>query len=165
MLKRFQTTTSLQDAKDCDLVIEVRALIFLFCSYFLRFVFMFCVNVINILLKAIAENMDLKLDFYKTIGKIVKPSAILASNTSSLAITSMGVASGRPEQFVGLHFFNPVQMMKLVEVIKTAQTSPVVFDTMLAFGNKIGKTTVKCSDTPGFIVNRLLVPYLTQVSV
>ncbi len=76
----------------------------------------------------------------------------------------MAVASGRPNQFVGLHFFNPVQIMKLVEVIRTTHTDPAVFDRMLGFGKDIGKVTVSCKDTPGFIVNRLLIPFLSQVS-
>jgi 3-hydroxyacyl-CoA dehydrogenase len=107
--------------------------------------------------------MDLKLSFYKSIGAIAKSSTIFASNTSSLPITQMGVASGRPSQFVGLHFFNPVQLMKLLEVVRTDATSPEVFDLVTRFGQSIGKTTVSCKDTPGFIVNRLLVPYIAQV--
>lgn len=75
----------------------------------------------------------------------------------------MAIASGRPEKFVGLHFFNPVQMMKLVEVIKTEHTSSDIFDRTVDFGKEIGKVTVSCGDTPGFIVNRLLVPFLCQV--
>jgi len=106
--------------------------------------------------------MDLKLNFYKTIGAIVKPSTILASNTSSLPITAMGIASGRPEQFVGVHFFNPVQLMKLVEIVQTEHSSPAVVEAVTKFGKAIGKKTVSCKDTPGFIVNRLLVPYISQ---
>ncbi len=76
----------------------------------------------------------------------------------------MAEASGRPENFVGLHFFNPVQVMKLVEVIRSKHTDDAVFDRMTQFGKDIGKTTVSCKDTPGFIVNRLLIPYLNSVS-
>jgi 3-hydroxyacyl-CoA dehydrogenase len=94
----------------------------------------------------------------------VQPNAVFASNTSSLPITNMALASQRPKQFVGLHFFNPVQIMKLVEVIRTEHTDPEVFNRMLAFGKDIGKVPVSCKDTPGFIVNRLLIPYLSQVS-
>lgn len=133
VMSRISSTTSLEQAADCDLIVE-----------------------------AILENMDLKLDFYTRLGKIAKPNAVFASNTSSLAITNMGLASGRPQSFVGLHFFNPVQLMKLVEVIRTEHTDPAVFDAVTAFGKRIGKTTVSCNDTPGFIVNRLLVPYLAQ---
>ena len=107
--------------------------------------------------------MDLKLNFYKQLGSIVKPEAVFASNTSSLPITNMGLASGRPERFVGLHFFNPVQLMKLLEIVRTEHTSSAVFDAMAQFGKMINKTTVDCKDTPGFIVNRLLVPYIAQV--
>ena len=117
---------------------------------------------VDLVVEAIAENKDLKLKFYEQLGGIVQPGAIFASNTSSLQITGMAEVSARPKQFVGLHFFNPVQMMKLVEVIRTDHTADEVFDTMLAFGQSIGKTTVSCVDTPGFIVNRLLVPYLSQ---
>lgn len=133
ILSRVKTTTNMKDAKDCDLIIE-----------------------------AIAENMDLKISFYENLGPIIKPEAVFASNTSSLQITKMALASGRPKQFVGLHFFNPVQLMKLVEVIRTEHTSDKVFDSLLAFGKDINKVTVSCRDTPGFIVNRLLVPFLSQ---
>jgi 3-hydroxyacyl-CoA dehydrogenase len=88
---------------------------------------------------------------------------VFASNTSSLAITNMAVASGRADKFVGLHFFNPVQMMKLVEVIKTTHTNEETLKDVSEFGAKIGKSVVHCGDTPGFIVNRLLVPFLCQV--
>lgn len=132
-LAMITPTTDLNDVKDCDLIIE-----------------------------AIIEIEDIKIDFYKKLGKIARPDAILASNTSSLPITNMAVASGRAERFVGLHFFNPVQIMKLVEVIRTTHTSDQVFDRMLAFGKDIGKVPVSCKDTPGFIVNRLLIPFLSQ---
>ena len=91
-----------------------------------------------------------------------KEDAIFASNTSSLSITEMGEVSGRPDRFVGVHFFNPVQMMKLVEVIKTDHTHPEVFDACKDWVGDINKIAVSCTDTPGFIVNRLLVPFLTQ---
>ena len=94
----------------------------------------------DLIVEAIAENMDLKIDFYKKLGSIVDPSCIFASNTSSLQITSMGHASSRPEKFAGLHFFNPVQMMKLVEVIRTQQTSDETYDKIVAYSKKIGKT-------------------------
>jgi 3-hydroxyacyl-CoA dehydrogenase len=126
-------TTNLDDVKDCDLIIE-----------------------------AIIEIEQIKIDFYKHLGKISRPDAVFASNTSSLPITNMAVASGRPNQFVGLHFFNPVQIMKLVEVIRTTHTDDRVFNRMLTFGKEIGKVPVSCKDTPGFIVNRLLIPFLSQ---
>jgi len=93
---------------------------------------------------------------------VVKPSAIFASNTSSLPITAMSVASGRPDRFVGLHYFNPVQLMRLTEVIKGDHTDPNVFKLTKEWSDSLGKTSVACGDTPGFIVNRLLVPALVQ---
>lgn len=133
ILSRIHTTTNLEDISSVDLIIE-----------------------------AIAEDLSLKLSFYEKLGKIAMKDTIFASNTSSLPITAMAEISGRPEKFVGLHFFNPVQIMKLVEVIRTKHTSNEVFDSLVTFGEKIGKTAVRCKDTPGFIVNRLLVPYLAQ---
>lgn len=116
----------------------------------------------DFLVEAVIENMDLKKDLYTTLGNICKPDAIFASNTSSLSITEMAELSGRPDKFVGVHFFNPVQIMKLVEVIKTNHTDPAVFDQAFQWAEDIGKVAVKCGDTPGFIVNRLLVPSLMQ---
>ncbi|CAM9919809.1 unnamed protein product, partial [Chrysoparadoxa australica] len=113
-------------------------------------------------IEAIVENIDVKLPFYEDLGRITKPSCILASNTSSLKIEHMALASGRPERVVGLHFFNPVQLMKLVEVVKTDLTDHAVFSDCLDWVQSIGKHAVSCSDTPGFIVNRLLVPALAQ---
>ena len=106
--------------------------------------------------------MDLKQDLYEKLGEVCKPETIFASNTSSLSITEMAQFSGRPQNFVGVHFFNPVQLMKLVEVIRTEQTDPVVFDKAYSWVEDIGKVPVSCGDTPGFIVNRLLVPNLMQ---
>jgi len=117
---------------------------------------------VDFIVEAIIENMDLKKRLYSDLGKECKPSTVFASNTSSLSITQMAVASGRPENFVGVHFFNPVQIMKLVEVIRTEYTSVEVFDKTVAWVGDIGKVAVKCRDTPGFIVNRLLVPSLMQ---
>jgi 3-hydroxyacyl-CoA dehydrogenase len=116
----------------------------------------------DLVIEAIVENLDLKNQLFAELGKICKPDAIFASNTSSFPITKMAAASGRPKQFVGLHFFNPVQLMKLVEVVRTKDTSDEVFAAARAFGESCGKTPVACKDTPGFVVNRLLVPYLVQ---
>ena len=118
----------------------------------------------DLIVEAIIENMDIKLDFYKNLKEknIVKDSAIIGSNTSSLQITKMAEAFGNPDKFVGLHFFNPVQIMKLVEIVKTKDTSASTLDKVTEYTNNIGKTSVTCTDTPGFIVNRLLVPYLAQ---
>jgi len=112
--------------------------------------------------EAVIENMDLKKRLYGELSLVAKPSAIFASNTSSLSITEMANVSGRPDRFVGVHFFNPVQVMKLVEVIRTEHTHPAVFDACKSWVGDIKKVAVSCDDTPGFIVNRLLVPSLTQ---
>lgn len=114
------------------------------------------------IVEAVIENMDLKQDLYTNLGKTCKPETIFASNTSSLSIAEMAAFSGRPEKFVGVHFFNPVQIMKLVEVIRTEQTEPAVFEKAYNWVGDIGKVPVSCGDTPGFIVNRLLVPSLLQ---
>lgn len=117
---------------------------------------------VDFLVEAVIENMDLKKSLYSTLGSTCKPETIFASNTSSLSITDMAEISGRPEKFVGVHFFNPVQIMKLVEVIHTKYTDPAVFDQAYKWAEDIGKIGVTCGDTPGFIVNRLLVPSLMQ---
>jgi len=116
----------------------------------------------DIIVEAIVENLEIKKKFWGDMGKIVKPDGIFASNTSSFPITQMGTASGRADKFVGVHFFNPVQVMQLVEVIKTADTSEATFQETWEYIKQIGKEPVHCKDTPGFIVNRLLVPFLAQ---
>jgi 3-hydroxybutyryl-CoA dehydrogenase len=128
---RLKGTTSLDDLAGCDIVIE-----------------------------AIIENAELKKGTYAQLDKIVKPEAIFASNTSSLTITELSMATARPKQFVGLHFFNPVPMMKLVEVVRTILTTDETFDAAFDFAKSVGKEPVACRDNSGFIVNRLLVPYL-----
>jgi len=130
---RIQGSLQHEDLADCDLVIE-----------------------------AIIEDLPTKKQLFASLGKICKPDTILASNTSSFPIGEMAAASGRPERFVGLHFFNPVQLMKLVEVVRTSRTDENVFAAARAFGEAVGKVPVACKDTPGFVVNRLLVPYMTQ---
>ncbi len=114
----------------------------------------------DLVIEAIIENLKEKMDTFRRLDGLVKRSAIFASNTSSLCITEMATATTRPERFVGLHFFNPVPVMKLVEVVRTVATDPAVFDQALAFVQRLGKTAVRTSDRTGFIVNRLLVPYL-----
>ena len=116
----------------------------------------------DLVVEAIVEDLDAKNALFAELGRIAKPEAILASNTSSFPIAEMAEASGRPERFVGLHFFNPVQLMRLVEVVRTNRTSDEVFAAARAFGEACGKTAVACKDTPGFVVNRLLVPYMVQ---
>jgi 3-hydroxyacyl-CoA dehydrogenase len=116
----------------------------------------------DFIVEAVIENMSLKEDLYTKLGKTCKPETIFASNTSSLSIAEMAAFSGRPENFVGVHFFNPVQIMKLVEVIRTDKTDPAVFEKAYNWVSDIKKVPVTCGDTPGFIVNRLLVPSLMQ---
>ncbi len=128
---RLKGTTSLDDFKDCDLVIE-----------------------------AIIEQLPAKRELFSALDGICATQAIFASNTSSLTITEIAAVTKRPDRFVGLHFFNPVPVMKLVEVVRTIATDPAVYDQMVAFGTKLGKTPVRAHDSTGFIVNRLLVPYL-----
>jgi 3-hydroxybutyryl-CoA dehydrogenase len=128
---RLKGTTNMQDLADCDIVVE-----------------------------AIIENVPEKRKTYAQLDSIVKKDAIFATNTSSISVTELMTATKRPERFIGLHFFNPVPMMKLVEVVKTIATSPDVYDTAVEFGKKLGKVPVRTSDKTGFIVNRLLVPYL-----
>jgi 3-hydroxyacyl-CoA dehydrogenase len=130
---RITPTTAMADLADCDLVIE-----------------------------ATTENLELKHTMFSSLNKVAKPSCIFASNTSSLSITEIAAGSGRPELTVGMHFFNPVQIMKLVEVIEGEKTTPEAYALTHAFVKDIKKIPVKCKDSPGFIVNRLLVPYLAQ---
>ncbi|HXM94923.1 MAG TPA: 3-hydroxybutyryl-CoA dehydrogenase [Candidatus Dormibacteraeota bacterium] len=128
---RLKGTTAIGDFKDCDLVIE-----------------------------AIIEQLPAKRELFSALDSVCPPSTIFASNTSSLTITEMATATKRPQRFVGLHFFNPVPVMKLVEVARTIATDPAVYEEVVAFAAKLGKTPVRAQDTTGFIVNRLLVPYL-----
>lgn len=116
----------------------------------------------DLVVEAIIENLDVKKQLFAELGKLCKKETIFASNTSSFPIAEMASASGRASQFVGLHFFNPVQLMKLVEVVRTNETSEDVFAQARAFGEACGKTPIGCKDTPGFVVNRLLVPYMSQ---
>jgi 3-hydroxybutyryl-CoA dehydrogenase len=128
---RLKGTTDAQELRDCDLVIE-----------------------------AIIENVPEKKKMYAAIDGALKKDAIMASNTSSISITELMAATKRPERFVGMHFFNPVPLMKLVEVIRTIATENDVYETAFQFCKKLGKVPVRTSDKTGFIVNRLLVPYM-----
>jgi 3-hydroxybutyryl-CoA dehydrogenase len=114
----------------------------------------------DIIIEAIIENLAQKREVYARLDALAKPEAVFASNTSSLSITEMMTATKRRERFVGLHFFNPVPVMKLVEVVRTIATNEAVFDGVLDFAVRLGKTPVRTSDRSGFIVNRLLVPYM-----
>jgi len=128
---RLKGTTSIDDLKNCDVIVE-----------------------------AIIEQLPAKRELFVALDAVCPPSTIFASNTSSLTITEIATATKRPQRFVGMHFFNPVPVMKLVEVVRTIATEPAVYEEMLAFGEKLGKTAVRAHDSTGFIVNRLLVPYL-----
>jgi 3-hydroxybutyryl-CoA dehydrogenase len=130
---RLKGTTSFEDLADCDIIIE-----------------------------AIIENLDTKRETYAQLDAICKPETIFASNTSSISITEMMTATGpeRQRRFIGMHFFNPVPLMKLVEVIRTILTDEAVYEQAIEFGQRLGKTPVRASDKTGFIVNRLLVPYM-----
>lgn len=114
----------------------------------------------DIVIEAIIENIDEKKKMYAALDSIVKPDAIFATNTSSISVTELMTATKRVDRFIGLHFFNPVPIMKLVEVVRTIATSDQATDTAVEFGKKLGKVPVRTSDKTGFIVNRLLVPYL-----
>ena len=128
---RLHPTLDLEDLAECDLVIE-----------------------------AIIENRDAKHELFGELGGLCKATAIFASNTSSLSITELAAGTDRPERFVGLHFFNPVPVMPLVEVIRCGQTSEEAFKLAFAFAKSLGKSPIACGDNTGFVVNRLLVPYM-----
>jgi 3-hydroxybutyryl-CoA dehydrogenase len=128
---RINGTQDRSDLADCDLVIE-----------------------------AITEDLDAKLELWKELDGIVKPEALFASNTSSLSVAEQAAVTGREGQFLGLHFFNPAQVMPLLEVVKAEGTDEATAEAGFAFGDHLGKTTVAAGDNRGFIVNRLLVPYM-----
>ena len=128
---RLIGTTKLDEFSKCDLVVE-----------------------------AVVENMTVKRKIFKDLDSIVGPHAVLASNTSSLCITELATTTARPERFVGLHFFSPVPLMKLVEVVRGLSTSDETFTAVFNFVSQLGKEPVTASDRPGFIANRLLIPYL-----
>jgi 3-hydroxybutyryl-CoA dehydrogenase len=130
-MANIRGTTKLTDLKDCDLIIE-----------------------------AVIENIDLKKEIFGELEAVCPAHTIFASNTSSLTITEMAAATKRTDRFVGLHFFNPVPLMKLVEVVRTIATSQETFDTAFAFAKSVGKEPIACKDNSGFVVNLLLVPYL-----
>jgi len=130
-LARIKGTTSMEDFADCDIVIE-----------------------------AVIENLDVKKQVFAELDRITPPYAILASNTSSLCITEMAAVTKRPDKVLGLHFFNPVPVMPLLEMVRTILTSDETMETARKFGESLGKTIVVAKDAPGFIVNALLVPYL-----
>lgn len=128
---RMRGTTSLEDLKDCDLIIE-----------------------------AVLEELPIKKEVFGTLDRLCPDTTIFASNTSSLTIVEMAATTKRPDRFAGLHFFNPAPVMPLVEIVQAITTSDDTIETLREFVRSLGKTGVVCKDTPGFIVNRLMVPYL-----
>ena len=118
----------------------------------------------DIIVEAVTEDLDLKNGIWRELDRACPPATMFASNTSSLTIGSMAVATRRPDRFVGLHFFNPVPMMPLVEVIRTGSTSEETFERAYAFARALGKEPVAATDSPGFIVNLLLVPFLLDAA-
>jgi len=116
----------------------------------------------DVVIEAIVENIGIKQKLFKSLDEVAPSHTIFTSNTSSLPITEIAQATSRMDRFGGYHFFNPVPVMKLLEVVRIRETSDETFETLLDLGKKLGKSTVKCKDTPGFIVNRLLVPYMAE---
>ncbi len=133
ILGRIKDTLNYEDLKEADLVIEV-----------------------------VAESMEVKKEIWETLDKVCKPEAILASNTSSLSITAIAAFTNRPQNVIGMHFFNPVPLMKLVEVIKGQLTSAAVHDKVVEIAKAIGKTPVSVNEAPGFVVNRILIPLVNE---
>lgn len=128
---RLKTTTQVADLAKCDLVIE-----------------------------AIIENVEIKATLFRQLDELLAPDAIVCTNTSSLCVVELAAKTKRPNKIAGLHFFNPVPIMKLVEVVKTIATTQDTIDTLFDFAKKLGKEPILAQDTPGFVVNRLLIPYL-----
>jgi len=114
----------------------------------------------DIVIEAVSEDLEIKNSLWKELNVVCRPEAIFASNTSSLTIAAMAASSGRPDRMLGLHFFNPVPVMKLVEVVRTITTSDETADTAFAFVEKLGKEPIRAKDSSGFVVNLLLVPYM-----
>jgi 3-hydroxybutyryl-CoA dehydrogenase len=130
---RLRLTTSLDELGGCDLVVE-----------------------------AIVEELDAKRELFAELDRLCAPDAVLATNTSALSVTEIAAAAGRPERVVGLHFFNPAPLLPLVEVVRAELTSEEAFNGAHAFVGRLGKTAVRCHDTPGFVVNRVLIPLLND---
>src|SRR5258708_3032863 len=119
-------------------------------------------NECDVVIEAAPEKEELKLGIFKSLGEICRDDAILASNTSSISITKLATASGRPDRVIGMHFMNPVPVMKLVEIVRRLPTSDATNDTVVALAHRVGKTTIGARDIPGFIVNRMLIPLLNE---
>ena len=132
-LARLTLTTELSDLADCDLVIE-----------------------------AVLEELDLKREVFAELDRVTRPEAVLATNTSALSVAEIAEATTRPERVVGMHFFNPAPVLPLVEVVRTSQSADEAVDAAYAWAERAGKQPVRCNDTPGFIVNRILIPLLND---
>jgi 3-hydroxybutyryl-CoA dehydrogenase len=130
---RLSLTTALADLGDCDVVIE-----------------------------AAYEDLDVKHELFQVLESVVRNDTILATNTSALSVTAIASVLERPERAVGMHFFNPAPLMPLVEIVRAERTADDVFETAFELGAKLGKTPIRCSDTPGFVVNRVLIPLLND---
>jgi 3-hydroxybutyryl-CoA dehydrogenase len=133
VLGRIRTTTSLDDLKDCSLIVE-----------------------------AATENFEIKKQIFEKLDSIAGPDAILSSNTSSISITKIAAVTKRPDKVIGMHFFNPVPLMKLVEVIRGIATSDQTYATVKGISEKLGKVPVECNDYPGFVSNRVLMPMINE---
>jgi 3-hydroxybutyryl-CoA dehydrogenase len=133
IISRIKTTTDFDGFKDADFVIE-----------------------------AVTENLSVKTDVFKTLDQITPPHAILASNTSSISITKLGAATKRPDKVIGMHFMNPVPVMKLVEVIRGMATSDETYEEVRTLSEQMGKTALDCQDSPGFVSNRVLMPMINE---
>jgi 3-hydroxybutyryl-CoA dehydrogenase len=116
----------------------------------------------DLVIEAVAELPDVKHALFRELGELMQPDAILATNTSAISVTGIAEASGRPDRVVGLHFFNPAPVMKLVEVVRTQLVDPQVYADAIEFAEGLDKEAVPCPDTPGFLVNRVLVPMLND---
>jgi 3-hydroxybutyryl-CoA dehydrogenase len=132
-LARLRLTTELGDLASCDLVIE-----------------------------ATFEDLDVKRELFAALDEGLDPDAVLATNTSALSVTEIAAATERPERVVGMHFFNPAPLMPLVEVVRTELSSDEAFEAAYAFAERVGKTPIRCHDTPGFVVNRVLIPLMND---
>jgi 3-hydroxybutyryl-CoA dehydrogenase len=132
-LARLETTIELADLAECDLVVE-----------------------------AIVEELEAKQELFRELEGIVRPDAVLATNTSALPVTAIAGATASPERVVGMHFFNPAPVLPLVEVVRTDVSSPEAVEAVYAFAERIGKRPIRCRDTPGFVVNRILIPLLND---
>ena len=132
-MSRLRTTTEVADLAGCDLVIE-----------------------------AAFEDLGVKQQLFRELEAAVRPEAVIATNTSALSVTEVAAATGHPERVVGMHFFNPAPLMPLVEIVRAERTGDDAFETAYAVGERLGKTPIRCSDTPGFVVNRVLIPLLND---